>query len=148
MLDINEFIKKINNDNSDFGLKLTDDNTSIVVNKEHLILLMQVLKGNYKFIMLADMTSVDYIDYFEIIYHVMDFDANLLRVKVRLERDDIVIPSLTSVWKAADVQEREIFDLMGIVFSGHSNLKRILCKDDFYGYPLRKDFKLDIVNRF
>lgn len=147
MLDTQSLIEKINIHLND-KLQMSEDNRSIVVKKEQFIRLMQVLKDDYKYIMLADMTAADYIDYFELIYHVMDFDANLLRIKVRLEKDDAGMPSLTPVWKAAYVQEREIFDLMGIVFSGHGNLKRILCKDDFEGYPLRKDFKLDIVNRF
>jgi NADH-quinone oxidoreductase subunit C len=52
------------------------------------------------------------------------------------------MPSISSVWKAADCMEREEYDLMGIVFTGHPNLKRILLADDFVGHPLRKDFKL------
>lgn len=147
MFDTQYLIEKINIQLND-GLQLSEDSQSIVVKKEQLIQLMQILKEDYKYIMLADMTAVDYIEYIELVVHVMDFEANLLRVKVRLEKEDAVIPSLTSVWKAADVQEREIYDLMGIAFSGHGNLKRILCKDDFEGHPLRKDFKLDMVSRF
>lgn len=147
MPNIKNLVEKINAQFKN-ELKISEDNQSIEVKKEHLVRLMQVLRDEVKYVMLADMTAVDYYDYFELIYHVMDFDANLLRVKVRLEKGNEDIPSLTSVWKAADVQEREIFDLMGIVFSGHGNLKRILCKDDFEGHPLRKNFKLDIVSRF
>jgi NADH-quinone oxidoreductase subunit C len=129
-------------------LEISEDKQSVVVKKEQLLELMRVLKDDIKYIMLADITAVDYNDYFELIYHVMNTDADLLEIKARLEKDHADMPSLTSVWKAADVQEREIYDLMGISFSGHGNLKRILCKDDFEGHPLRKDFKLDIVSRF
>lgn len=118
------------------------------VKKEFLVDLLRVLKHDFEYIMLADLTAADYSDRFEVIYHLMQEDASMIRVKVVLQRDNPVLPSIVSVWKAADVQEREVFDLMGIIFDGHGNLKRILCKDDFEGHPLRKDFKLDIVERF
>lgn len=145
-----EIINLIGKINTRFNneLEISEDKPSVVVKKEQLLELMRVLKDDIKYVMLADMTAVDYNDYFELIYHVMNTDADLLEIKARLEKDHADMPSLTPVWKAADVQEREIYDLMGISFSGHGNLRRILCKDDFEGHPLRKDFKLDIVSRF
>ena len=145
-----DFINLIEKLNARFNneIEISEDKQSVVVKKEQLIELMRVLKDDIKYVMLADMTAVDYNDYFELIYHVMNTDADLLEIKARLEKDHADMPSLTPVWKAADVQEREIYDLMGISFSGHGNLRRILCKDDFEGHPLRKDFKLDIVSRF
>jgi NADH-quinone oxidoreductase subunit C len=146
MYDLETLIDKINIQ-FDNGLKISEDSQSIIAEKANLVRLMEVLRDDFRYFMLIDITAVDFTDYFELIYHVMDFDGNLLRVKVKLETKES-IPSLTSVWKAADAMEREVFDLMGILFTGHSNLKRILCKDDFEGHPLRKDFKLDIVSRF
>lgn len=135
-------------DSRSLMIQLSEDNRSLLVKPDALIPLMRSLKDDRKYIMLTDMTAVDYENHFELVYHVMDADAKLLCVKMRVKKTEAAAPSLTSVWKAADVQEREIFDLMGIVFHGHGNLKRILCRDDFEGHPLRKDFKLNIVNRF
>jgi len=62
-------------------------------------------------------------------------------LKARLyDREDPLLPSLTPIWRGADLQEREVYDLMGIKFSGHPNLKRVLLWQGFQGYPLRKDF--------
>ncbi|MCL5069927.1 MAG: NADH-quinone oxidoreductase subunit C [Actinobacteria bacterium] len=130
-------------------LKLSEDGQAIYAVRENVVRLLQVLKEEYKFTMLADITAVQYDDRFEMVYHVMDQEnAGMVRVKVSLSGDSPSVSSITSLWKAADVQEREIYDLMGITFIGHKNLKRILCPDDFVGHPLRKDFKLDRPKRF
>lgn len=143
MPEIQSLIESINLD-----LKISEDNKSIIAGRDQIVQLLQILRDDYKFIMLLDITSADYNDYFEVIYHVSGLDANFLRVKVRLEKGDENIPSITSLWIAAEVMECEVFDLMGIVFTGRDNLRRILNKDDFEGHPLRKDFELDFVNRF
>ncbi|MEP6601445.1 MAG: NADH-quinone oxidoreductase subunit C, partial [Nitrospirota bacterium] len=62
--------------------------------------------------------------------------------RVEVDRDGVTVPSVTSTWRAANFQEREIFDLMGLEFSGHPNLTRILLYDEFDGHPLRKDWRL------
>ena len=89
----------------------------------------------------ASVTAIDYMDFFEVVYQIRSLarfqDVNL---KVRVERDDASIPSVVSIWPGADFQEREIFDLMGLQFPGHPNLKRILLWDEFEGHPLRKDY--------
>jgi NADH:ubiquinone oxidoreductase subunit C len=64
-------------------------------------------------------------------------------VKVRIDRDDPVLPSLVSLWRGANFQEREAYDMFGIRFVGHPNLTRILTWDDFPGHPLRKDFAIN-----
>jgi NADH-quinone oxidoreductase subunit C len=78
----------------------------------------------------------------------MNDEIKLLALKVKLEKNDNVVPSIVSVFRYADNMEREIFDLMGITFKGHENLKRILNPEDFIGHPLQKSFKLDVVSRF
>lgn len=120
-------------------------NSSILVKPEKIAEVMQELNQNtnYDFKILVNLTSVDYPENFTVVYHLNSLTyLHKLTVKVQLDKENPQLPSITSVWKAADVQEREVYDLMGIVFTGHPNLKRILLADDFVGHPLRKDFKL------
>ncbi len=91
---------------------------------------------------LNSISAVDYVEYFELVYHITSL--RLQRgavVKARLfGRDGLTMPSVYHVWRGADYQEREIWDLMGIRFEGHPNLKRIMLWEGFEGHPLRKDF--------
>jgi NADH-quinone oxidoreductase subunit C len=91
---------------------------------------------------LASVTAVDYIDCFEVVYHLVSLPRNhSLVLKTRLyDRQSPSLPSVTALWQGADFQEREVWDLMGVAFTGHPNLKRILTWDGFPGHPLRKDF--------
>ncbi len=103
----------------------------------------------YYFDFLADLAAVDYFPepYFEVVYHLtsMPYQKQLvLKVKLDNERQADDLPSLSSVsdiWRTADWHEREAFDLMGIYFEGHPDLRRILMPDDWEGYPLRKDYQ-------
>ena len=92
---------------------------------------------------LNSISAVDYIEYFEVVYHLTSFEHNhsaVIKTKV-YGRDDPAVPSVVSVWQGADFQEREIWDLMGVRFVGHPNLKRIMLWEGFPGHPLRKDFQ-------
>ena len=94
---------------------------------------------------MTDICSADYpddLERFEVIYHFLSLPhGRRIRVKARLNEEDPSIASITDIWKGADFLEREVYDLMGIRFSGHPDLRRILLPDDFdEGYPLRKDF--------
>ena len=91
---------------------------------------------------LTSITAVDYIEYFQIVYHLlsMKFNRSLILKTNLYNRQNPSIQSLTSVWKGADLQEREIWDLFGVKFNEHPNLKRVLLWEGFEGYPLRKDF--------
>ena len=106
---------------------------------------------------LADVTAVDWLVYnpeggppgqgrtprFDVVYHLYSVPLNhRLRLKVAVDEDDPTLPSLTSLWPAANWAERETFDLYGIKFSRHPNLTRILMPDDWQGHPLRKDYPL------
>lgn len=118
----------------------------LVVPADRLTALMQELKEQRGFNFLADVTAVDYPEgdkeRIEVVYHLMAVPAATeLRVKVSLDRRQPEVASLTGLWPAAEVQEREVYDLMGVIFTGHPNLQRILCPDDFSGHPLRKDFQ-------
>jgi len=81
-------------------------------------------------------------DYFEVVYQFTSFEHNhSLVVKARCyDRENPTLPSVISLWQGADFQEREIYDLMGIRFDGHPNMKRIFLWDGFPGHPLRKDY--------
>jgi NADH-quinone oxidoreductase subunit C len=87
-------------------------------------------------------TAVDYYNYFEVIYQLTSLKHNRsVVVKVRCsDRDNPVLPSVYGIWQGADFQEREIYDLFGIKFDGHPNLKRLLLWEGFDGHPLRKDW--------
>ena len=94
---------------------------------------------------ITDICSADYpddLERFEVIYHFLSLPyRRRIRLKARLTEDNPTIPSLTGIWKGADFMEREVYDLMGIKFSGHPDLRRILLPEDYEeGYPLRKDF--------
>jgi NADH-quinone oxidoreductase subunit C/D len=94
---------------------------------------------------MTDICSADYPDdseRFEVIYHLLSLPhGTRLRIKARVTEDDPTIASVSGVWKGANFMEREVYDLMGIKFSGHPDLRRILMPEDYAeGYPLRKDF--------
>ena len=91
---------------------------------------------------LNSISAVDYIDHFEVVYHLTSLNKrHTAIVKTPLDgRDDLTLPSVYHLWRGADFQEREIWDLMGISFSGHPNMKRIMLWEGFEGHPLRKDY--------
>jgi NADH-quinone oxidoreductase subunit C len=87
-------------------------------------------------------TAIDYYDHFEVVYLLNSMEHNhSLMLKARChDRADPALPSVAGLWRGADFQEREIYDLMGIRFEGHPNMKRIFLWEGFQGHPLRKDF--------
>lgn len=90
---------------------------------------------------LADITAIDWKDRIEVVYRMTDLAANTKVVlRIDLDHEKPEVDSVTSVWRGADFQEREVFDLMGVTFTDHPNLKRILLPEDWEGYPLRKDY--------
>lgn len=100
----------------------------------------------WSFTMLLDETCVDFPDRperFEMVYHLFSIERNSrLRLKASLPADNPEIGSLAGLWKNADWLEREIFDMFGVRFSGHPDLRRLLMSDEFKGNPLRKDYPL------
>ncbi len=91
---------------------------------------------------LNSISAVDYINHFEVVYHLTSLNKrHTAIVKARLDgREELSLPSVYHLWRGADFQEREIWDLMGISFSGHPNMKRIMLWEGFEGHPLRKDY--------
>jgi NADH-quinone oxidoreductase subunit C len=118
-----------------------------IINKEALFEVMEFLKAKPQdYAMLLDLTCVDYLGEeprFEMVYHLFSLSSNRrLRIKARLREKDLKIASLTPLWKNANWLEREVYDLFGVEFIGHPDLRRIFMYDGFEGYPLRKDYPL------
>jgi NADH-quinone oxidoreductase subunit C len=117
---------------------------SLLLKSDQLLAVMAYLKKSpdLDFDYLNHVTGVDYYDYLEVVYQLTSLKHNHgLVLKVRCyDRDNPVLPSVTGLWQGADFQEREIYDLLGISFEGHPNLRRIVLWEGFEGHPLRKDF--------
>ena len=87
-------------------------------------------------------TAADYPQGFELVYRFLSLKNNqYVTLKTRVPRENPAVPSITALWKAADFQEREIYDLFGITFTGHPCLRRIMLWEGFQGHPLRKDYQ-------
>jgi NADH-quinone oxidoreductase subunit C len=104
-----------------------------------------VQKAGYNF--LEDVTCVDYYPVeprFQVIYHIVSHSLKArVRLAVPVESIDSEVDSITPVWPSADFYEREVFDLFGIRFAGHPNLRRIMLPDEWEGHPLRKDYPVE-----
>jgi NADH-quinone oxidoreductase subunit C len=115
-----------------------------LVKSDSLLAVAEYLKTakELKFEYLNYITAVDYYSYFEVVYQLtsLEYNRSVFFKTHCYNRDNPTVPSVTGLWQGADFQEREIYDLMGITFEGHPNLKRILLWEGFDGYPLRKDF--------
>lgn len=122
------------------------DGEVILVKSEAILGVAEYLKSSpdFDFDYLNYIAAVDYYDYFEIVYQLTSMRYNhSLVLKTRLyDRENPAVPSIVSLYQGADFQEREIYDLMGISFVGHPNLKRIVLWEGFQGHPLRKDYML------
>jgi len=119
--------------------------SGFIVNKENLIEVATVVRDEFGFDLLSSLTVVDYIaeNKMEVVYHAYKTTGGAgLEFKVQAERvDPIEIPSLTGIWHGAEYQEREGWDLYGVKFTDHPDLRRILMWEGFEGHPLRKDWK-------
>ncbi len=124
---------------------------AIVIHKEGLVPICRFLKEDLQlqYHRLSDVTAVDYLKMnrvprFEVVYHLHSLSNGYwIRIQVPLSEDDLVVDSLVPLWKGANWLEREVWDMFGIRFSGHPNLRRILMYPEFQGHPLRKDYPVD-----
>jgi NADH-quinone oxidoreductase subunit C len=120
-----------------------------LVDREHVIAVLRTLRdhADLRFDVLADVTAVDYLGRtprFEVVYQLNSLAlSHRLRVKVSVAEDDPVVPTASALWKSALWAEREVWDLFGIRFAGHPDLRRILMYEQFVGHPLRKDYPLN-----
>ena len=111
--------------------------------KEKLLSFFESLKNEKKFNLLSSVTSVDFLSKFVVVYHFTSIEKNeslVIKIPCGESRTEPSVISITSVWRGAELQEREIYDLMGIYFDNHPNMKRLLLWENFDGHPLRKDF--------
>lgn len=133
------------------GTVLTIEGASLLVPKERWFEIAKLLKTNpeYAFDYLSSVTGVDYTEYLEAVYHLYSVEKKEgpLSIKVRTDRESGSIPSVTPIWRSAEFQEREAYDLVGIRFEGHPDLRRILMWEGFQYHPLRKDYVPEDQNR-
>jgi NADH-quinone oxidoreductase subunit C len=134
-----------------FGKEIKDDSQfrgelTIVVNSSAIDNILKFMKTDksLSFNFLSSVTAVDFVkerDVFEVVYHLLSMEHNIrVRIKAEVLASKPELPSVTPVYKSANWFEREAYDMFGINFLGHPDLRRILNPDDFPGYPLRKDF--------
>jgi len=116
----------------------------VVVQPEKLVAVATYLRddSDLDIRFLIGVTAVDRLDHFEVVYHLQSFSRNhMLILKARaLDHKNPEVPSLVSVWRGAELQEREVYDLMGIRFADHPDLRRVFLWEGFPGHPLRKDW--------
>ncbi|MDA8414416.1 MAG: NADH-quinone oxidoreductase subunit C [Desulfobacteraceae bacterium] len=125
---------------------------TVTVRKDAIIDILSFLKQSLQYNLLTDLTAVDYMgkkeDRFMMVYLLYSIsNKDRLRIKTSVSEADCHIPSATQVWRTANWLEREVFDLFGIVFDNHPDLRRILMTDDWEGHPLRKDYPLQGPDR-
>jgi len=129
-------------------LEVTDfrNDLSITISSDKLIELSKYLKedGDLQFVMCKDVTAIDWAtrkNRFTTVYHIYSFHLNFnLRLKVNIENDPPEVDSVTSIWRSAEWYERETYDMYGIIFLNHPDLRRMYMPEGFEYHPLRKDF--------
>lgn len=123
-------------------------NDTVVVRRDNLAAIMEFLRDDPSctLSMLRDMTAVDYmhrVPRFEVVYVLYSIQLrHQLLVRVPLQGDDVRLPSVHNVWGAAGWLEREVYDMYGMIFDNHPDLRRVLMYDEFEGHPLRKDYHI------
>ena len=141
--------QKFPKDVLDFHAHRSDE--TVVIERDSLDSVCRFLRDDSRcaFEIMLDITAVDGLEMnlkprFEVVYHFKSLThASRIRLKAPLEENDCRIVSISHLWKSADWYERECFDMFGIIFEGHPDLKRILMYEEFEGHPLRKDYPID-----
>lgn len=124
---------------------------TVTVKKENIVEICNYLKTALAFNMLTDVTAVDYLGQeprFMMVYNMYSIpNKDRLRIKAPVSEDGCTIDTVSTVWSTAEWLEREVFDLFGIKFNNHPDLRRILMTEDWVGHPLRKDYPLQGPDR-
>lgn len=121
---------------------------SIVIDKKNIVEVCSFLKTDpqLEFILCDDITAIDWArrkNRYTIVYHIFSLKNNFrLRLKADVDESDLTVDSVSSVWKTADWQERETYDMYGLTFNNHPDHRRMYMPEDFEYYPLRKDFPM------
>jgi NADH-quinone oxidoreductase subunit C len=125
---------------------------SLLIDSAHALDVAKFLRDNTEHCLdyCSNVTGIDWLDteqspgYLEAVYHLYSMEKKhgpvVLRLRTENRADKVHLPSLTPIWRSAEFQEREIFDLYGIIFDGHPDLRRILMWDEFEDHPMRKDY--------
>ncbi|MBE0503323.1 MAG: NADH-quinone oxidoreductase subunit C [Desulfuromonadales bacterium] len=126
--------------------------TTVIVKKEEIVAICSYLKMSEGFNFLSDLCGVDYLgkkdDRFMVVYNLYNISTHArLRLKVAVAEKDATVDSVASVWGTANWHERECWDLLGISFNNHPDLRRILMPADWVGHPLRKDYPVQGPDR-
>lgn len=136
---------------SKLSANITVEGKNLIIPKEKWLAVANFLKTDpqYQLDYLSSVTGVDYKDYLEVVYHIYSVTKKEgpLSIKVRTPSAEAAIPSVTPIWRSAEFQEREAYDLVGIRFEGHPDLRRILMWEEFEFHPLRKDYVLEDQDR-
>ena len=120
---------------------LKGDYLALDIDREHLVAVCRFLRDQLGFDLLSCISGVDMLDHLECVYHLRSTTrGQLLQLKVRLDNENAEVDSVVSVWPTANWLERETYDLFGMRFAGHPDLRRMLLDDDFEGHPLLKSF--------
>ena len=126
------------------GIQIQIVNEGLVLKPEDLMRVAKFLKESVEFKMnyLSSVTAVDYLEFLESVYHLYSVDQRTgpVVLKVRVPGNNPKIPSLVSIFRGAEFQEREAYDMFGIIYEGHPDLRRIFMWEGFEGFPLRKDY--------
>ncbi|MBI4430342.1 MAG: NADH-quinone oxidoreductase subunit C [Candidatus Omnitrophica bacterium] len=136
------------------GVQTELSGSGLLVPKSRLLDVFKFLKENAKYQMdyISNLCAVDYLkqSQIEIVYHLysMRNKTGPIGIKVRTDRQDCIVPSATPLFRGAEFQEREAFDLYGVKFEGHTDLRRILMWDGFEGFPMRKDYVHEDEDRY
>lgn len=146
---LHEYVEKLRSENPEWVPDFKDarGEVTVYVPREYIVDVCWVLKTKHGFDMLADLCGADNgpeeDPRFDINYHLFSTKHyNRIRLKVQVSEDDPKIPTVVTVWKTANWHERETYDMFGVVFDGHPDLRRILLPSDFDGHALRKDYPL------
>jgi NADH-quinone oxidoreductase subunit C len=119
------------------------DETTALVAREHVVDVCRYCRDSLGFNYLSDITAVDWLDRsprFDVVYHLLSLETwTRLRLKVQANPGEL-IPTVIPVWGAANWPEREVYDMFGIEFDGHPDMRRLLMPDGWIGHPLRKDY--------
>jgi NADH-quinone oxidoreductase subunit C len=143
------YVEKMKGENSSWVLEVKDalGEVTVTVPRESIVDVCRFLKEQHGFDLLADLCGADRgpeeEERFVVNYHLFSTKHyNRLRLKVRVSEDDSKVPSVTGIWRTADWHERETYDMFGVIFENHPDLRRILLPSDFDGHALRKDYPL------
>lgn len=157
MIDREQFVARLNESFAAKNIQFTTNSVNeieVEVPRQQLVEICHALHDDeaFEFTLLMDLCGVDYLEYedgawdrerFSVVYHLLSLTHNQrVRIKVFLAEDALIIDSVIEVWASADWYEREAFDLFGILFDGHPDLRRLLTDYGFIGHPFRKDFPL------